>query len=302
MTWVTRWDAWREALGAPSSRQRANVNRFLETRPCMLYWGDSWFSTMLYLNLARQSVRRINGMGILIGKPGATAHGLFSTTQVKEKKKRLQNAPFDLICLSAGGNDALSERLAEVFKDFLKPLPVLKKLNGDQAYERLRQSGVFPKIKAAYVRVLDAIGDVQAKRTHLRVVGHAYTKITRIGVPADLTLDNIGLIAMLKEDVGPWLWNVMRHVVLSKSEAKRFAELMLVDGLLESVLRPLTANGEYGGFFSLADFSDLPAAKSDAFWNDEIHPTEAGFAALAKVLNDQIRTVVPGHKRGAITE
>jgi hypothetical protein len=301
MTWVTSWEAWRRVMGRPSSRQRRQVERFLETRPCMMYWGDSWFSSMLYLNLARQSVRRIDGLGILIGKPGATADKLFSVSQVKEKKGRLKGSPFDMVCLSAGGNDALSERLAAVFRDWVDRRRS-DVLSVDQAFEVLMESPVFPTVRGAYTRALDAIGEVQAGRPHLRAVAHSYARITRIGVAADLTVANIGLIALLKNDAGPWLWQVMQHVLADKSEARRFAERMLIDGLVASVLRPLTEPAEYGAFFSLADFSQLaaPEAEAETFWNDEIHPTEAGFAVLAGVLNTHIRNVLPAEKQQAV--
>ena len=77
MNWTTRWETWRTLMGAPSSLQRKRVEAFLQTRPSLLYWGDSWFSTPLYLNLARQSILGIDGMAMLIGKPGATASELF---------------------------------------------------------------------------------------------------------------------------------------------------------------------------------------------------------------------------------
>ena len=113
-SWVTMWEQWRDLMGAPSSAVRREINKLLETRPCMLYWGDSWFSTPLYLNLARQSMRRTDGLGILIGKPGAQAERLFTRSEVNDKVSRLRKWPFDIVCLSAGGNDALSDRLAQM--------------------------------------------------------------------------------------------------------------------------------------------------------------------------------------------
>ena len=53
MSWVTSWEAWRQAMGPHGSRQRRHVDDFLQAHPAVLYWGDSWFSTPLYLNLAR---------------------------------------------------------------------------------------------------------------------------------------------------------------------------------------------------------------------------------------------------------
>jgi lysophospholipase L1-like esterase len=299
MTWVTTWEAWRAAMGTPSSRQRKQVDKFLETHPSILYWGDSWFSTMLYLNLARQSIRRIDGMGILIGKPGATAERLFAPSEVKEKSGRLKRWPFDLVCLSAGGNDALAERLEAVFKDWVEGTRN-DKLSAEQAYEILLESNVLPTIRQAYVRVLEAIKRVREDKPNLRVLAHSYARITRVGAKADLTLGNIGLIALLKGDAGPWLWRVMRHVLRDEQAGREFADKLLIDGFLESVMQPLAAPEQYGSFFSVVDFSDVEQAQAATFWNDEIHPTEEGFAVLAERLNASIKSLLPAHKRDAV--
>src|SRR5690606_13062781 len=94
MSWVTRWEQWRRALGPSGSRQRANVEAFLDRHPAILYWGDSWFSSPLYLILARQSARRINGFGMIKGKPGALADSLLSTREVERMGDRIANNPF----------------------------------------------------------------------------------------------------------------------------------------------------------------------------------------------------------------
>ena len=109
--WTTRWEVLREMMGAPNSRRRKAVLDFLQSRPCLMYWGDSWFSTPLYLNLAKQSMLRIDGMAMLVGKPGATAAGLFTASQIRNYADRLKSNPFDALCLSAGGNDAYATQL-----------------------------------------------------------------------------------------------------------------------------------------------------------------------------------------------
>ena len=111
---------------------------------------------------------------------------------------------------------------------------------------------------------------------------------------------SIGLIALLKGDVGPWLWEVMRHVLHDEQAAREFADKLLVDGFLKSVMQPLASPEQYGSFFSVADFSDVEQAQAASFWNDEIHPTEEGFAVLAEHFNASIRSLLPAHKRNAV--
>ncbi|MET0581124.1 MAG: hypothetical protein ABWX88_09745 [Pseudoxanthomonas sp.] len=296
MSWVTSWEKWREAMGHAGSAHRRAVDAFLQTHPAIMYWGDSWFSTPLYLNLARQSAGHINGMGILLGKPGAEAAELFSASNVKSMVARLKNSPFDVLCLSAGGNDCLDDRLAQVFaawqntnKAKIEPLP---------AFEMLKQSGAFDEVFDAYDRLLKALAPVQAKRPHFRVIGHPYVPIHRIGAQADLTTANIGLIAWLKGDVGPWMWNRMQHVLQDQAAGKAFADLILVQGFKNGTLARLA--DRHGGLFSVADFSNLPGSSQDAFWNDEIHPTESGFLEISRLLNAEIRRRLPPAKAAAV--
>ena len=300
MTWTTRWETWRDLMGHRGSRQRQQVEALLATRACLLYWGDSWFSTPLYLNLARQSVLRIAGMAMLVGKPGATAAELFTADKARNYTARLKASPFDAVCLSAGGNDQLSERLAKIFAAWMPP-HAQPKIGARDAFDILLESGSLDGVRNRYATVLDAFGAVQGIRPHFRVLGHTYAPIQRIGAPADLTVANIGLVAWIKDDVGPWLWRVMQHVLEDPAEARAFARLLMVDGFRDRVLAPLASPGQFGGLFSYADFTGVPEAAAAAFWHDEIHPTEAGFAVLAKVLNRDLRQLMPPGKQWAIS-
>lgn len=298
MSWVTSWEQWRRTMGPSGSRQRKNVLAFLETHPAILYWGDSWFSTPLYLNLARQSARRVNGLSMIIGKPGAQASTLFASGEVERIGDRVANNPFDLVCLSAGGNDCLSDRLAGVFRKWIDRPGQQKKIDAAEAYAFFRDSKALDRVTATYVRVLDRLQAIQRKRPHLRVIGHPYVPVDDVGVPAKLSTSNIGLIAWVKDDVGPWLWTPMKDVVRSKDEAKVFARLMLEDGFRDSVLVPLSRT--YGGLFSLADFRGIDTG-TPGFWNDEIHPGEQGFATLSGRFNAAVRDALPAHKRHAVS-
>lgn len=299
MTWTTRWEVWRQVMDAPSSRQRERVNEFLRTRPALLFWGDSWFSTPLYLNLARQSLRRIDGMAMLVGTPGATASELFTADRIRTTAGRIKAWPFDVLCLSAGGNDQLSERLARVFAAWMPPARKAP-IDARQAFDLLAATPSFELIRARYEALLTALREVKAERPAFRVVGHSYAPLQKIGAKAILTVDNIGLIAWLKGDLGPWLWRPMQHVLPDIAQGKAFADLLLVQGFRDRVLAPLAHPGAFGDFFSYADFNLLPAVANGSFWNDEIHPTEAGFAELAVVLNAEIRRVLPAGKRAAV--
>lgn len=146
MNWTTRREVWRELMDRPSSAQRKRVETFLKTRPALLYWGDSWFSTPLYLNLARQSILRTDGMAMLIGKPGATASELFTAARIREIAGRVAGSPFDAVCLSAGGNDRLSDRLEKRFAAWIPPRRSAQ-LGAQEAFEFLAADGGFEVVR-----------------------------------------------------------------------------------------------------------------------------------------------------------
>jgi hypothetical protein len=300
MSWTTRWESWRELLGRPNTPQRRRVEAFLQTHPALLYWGDSWFSTPLYLNLARQSLLRINGMAMVVGKPGATASELFGGNNVAQMIDRILGSPFDVLCLSAGGNDQLSERLANSFSAW-QPPSQRPKITAQAAFAMLDAVDGFGPVRASYAKVLDAVRrKVLPTRPAFRVVGHTYAPLQRIGTPADLTVQNIGLIAWLKGEIGPWLWTPMQHVLIDLTEGKRFADLLLFKGFRDQVLAPLSAADAFGDLFSYADFEDFLPATQPNFWYDEIHPTEDGFGQLAQPFNMAVRSALPTVKWGAV--
>lgn len=293
---ITRWEELREITHGPK-RHRESVERWLGTRPALLYWGDSWFSTPLYPNLARQSAEAVDGLLMIAGKPGATAASLLSDAGIKSLVGRLTANPFDQLCLSAGGNDALDDRLEEVFAPWMdgsKP-----KIAAEAAFEILLRKKIFEGIQRRYQALFKAIRrEVLPKRPHFKVIGHSYVPIVLIGEKGALNVDNIGLIALLKKSVGPWLYGPMKHVLGDKAEARKFADLLLVDGFKQRVLEPLKA--ENGGLFDYADLSKATDLAQPRFWYDEIHPTEDGFARCVPVFNAVIRQALPAAKRGAV--
>ncbi len=140
---------------------------------------------------------------------------------------------------------------------------------------------------------------VKAARGSFRVIGHGYVPIQRIGLQADLTLANIGLVAWLKGELGPWLWKPMRHVLAGGEDAgKAFADMLLIDGFEHRVLGRLLAR--HPDLFAVADFSAVSGAVQDYFWNDEIHPSERGFAELAMAFNHALRRQLPANKQAAV--
>ncbi len=295
-TVLTRWEELRDITTGPK-RHRQAVADWLVARPAILYWGDSWFSTPLYPNLARQSAARIDGLRMIVGKPGATAAQLMGARDIERLCERIKANPFDLLCLSAGGNDALSDRLKAVFAPWMKGSKA--KIAPQEAFQILLASTLFDRLRGRYERLLEALAkQVLPGRPQFRVVGHGYAPLCRIGAAGDLTIDNIGLIAILKDDVGPWLFGPMAKVLADTAAGKAFADLLLLGGFRDQVLEPVRA--AHPGLFEYADLSTVAGLDDPARWYDEIHPTEDGFALCAPALNARLRAALPAAKRAAV--
>lgn len=282
------WNAVREASGTPSSRKRKVWREVLRARPAIAYWGDSWFSTPLYKNLYWNSFARIDGISLRLGGPGLTAAKMLTPGNCRNQAERLASREFDLVCLSIGGNDALGARLSTLFAG-------APRMPAEEAFQRVLDARVFEALRARYRVALSALAAVGGD---FRVIGHGYARLQRIGDPGKTSIKNLGLLAPLIGNVGPWLWPAMKGALGSKAEAKRFADLLLVDGFRDRVLAPSKA--DFPKLFSYADFSQVADADDPAFWYDEIHPTEAGFGVLATGYNAMIRAALPAAKRAAV--
>src|SRR5690606_39845298 len=90
------WGQLNAASGTPRTRARRDWQAWLERRPLIAYWGDSWFTTPLYRNLAWHSFSRIEGMSIRLGRPGLTAAGTLTPSACRGHAARLATDGFDL--------------------------------------------------------------------------------------------------------------------------------------------------------------------------------------------------------------
>lgn len=285
----SNWDVVKDATGTPNSRKRKVWREVLQNRPAIAYWGDSWFSTPLYKNLYWNSFARIDGISLRLGGPGLTAAKMLTPANCRDQAERLKSREFDLVCLSIGGNDALGARLTSLFDR-------APRMDADVAFQRLLDARVFDVLRERYHLVLSELAKVGS---NFRVVGHGYARLQKIGDPGKTSIKNLGLVAPLIGNVGPWLWPATKGALGTKAEAKRFADLLLVDGFRDRVLAPSKA--DFPRLFSYADFSAVAEADDPAFWYDEIHPTEAGFGVLATRYNAMIRAALPTAKRAAVT-
>lgn len=252
-----------------------------EATPVVFCEGDSWFSTPLAMNLLDWLVwpapdvetRGVplfgaGGLFFRTEDSGDLATDMFSTRGVRDLAGWYGTFAFDLVLVSAGGNDFVDAFLQRLFKG-------IRATDVANAFDRVVASGRYEEVRDAYARFIQAF---QAIRPATPILAHTYDYPQRMGQPAVLTLGNIGAAALLKQGMGPWIGNRIAHVLPDAADQRLFAR-RLIDGFVERVLVPLRDDPGTGRVF---DFIDLRGSLPNASqWFDEMHPTGAGFAELA---------------------
>jgi hypothetical protein len=251
--------------------------------PVVFCEGDSWFSTPLSMNLldwlvfpTPEEERRgvpIVGRGGLFFRAehsGDLAIDIFKPGRFNDLMRWYDSIDFDIALLSAGGNDFVGKFLRATFARQRAMTP-------QAAFDFMRATTTrFADVRAAYEF---ALGRMVALRPDTPIIGHTYAYPLRMGVPADLTIANIGAIAMLKDNAGPWIGPQMAKVLPTIAEQREFAALM-IDGFVELVLEPLANDRRFRGRFRYIDLrEEVPL---EANWFDEMHPTGAAFHRLSK--------------------
>lgn len=284
--------------------------RLLERTPVIFCEGDSWFSTPLGMNLldwivspAPEDEERgvpLFGNGGLFFRaehsgdtaarnPDNPKRSMFVRDNIDDIIGWYENFDFDLILLSAGGNDFVDTFLKQTFAG-------QSHLSAEAAFQRVVDSGKYREVREAYALFLQAA--LKAK-PNISILAHTYDHPRLIGRPGPLKLDNIGIAALLKKSVGPWIGPNIDAVVnadpgKTPDERRRFVR-MLIDGFEKNVLRELKNDPRFAGRF---DYVDLRGTlTSDNQWFDEMHPSDAGFHLLATKFRAAIIAKLPAAKR-----
>lgn len=258
----------------------------LATTPMILSEGDSWFSTPLYYNLVDWlEVRAPNAVFMRMENSGDLALDMFSGGNLRSISSRLKAFEFDVLLLSAGGNDFVDRFLRDAFKNSAPMSP-------EAALERVVTTGRYEEVLRAYQRMLDAAFKA---RPSLCVITHSYDYPRLMGEPAELSVEQIGLVALFKRSIGDWITKYVRHVLATEALQREFAK-RLIDAFFERVLTPLKT--QYGDSLDVVDFRGL--LTQDEQWNDEMHPSGAGFEDLARVFRAALRAALPQAKRAGI--
>lgn len=270
-------------------RRLKRNRRAFEATPVVFCEGDSWFSTPLSMNLLdwlvwptpEDEARGVplfgaGGLFFRTERSGDLATGMFTARGIRDLADWYDGFDFDLVLLSAGGNDFVDGFLQQTFRG-------AGRMDVDAAFQRVIDSGRFEQVGDAYRALVTRF---QAIRPHTPILAHSYDYPLRLGEPARLNLGSIGAAALLKQGVGPWIGNRIAHVLPDVVAQRAFAR-RLIDGFVERVLLPLRDARDTGRVF---DFVDLRGTlRQPTQWADEMHPTGAGFARLAERFRRDMR-------------
>ncbi len=266
----------------------------LEHTPIIFCEGDSWFSTPLTMNLLdwlvfpspeeeAQGVPLFGRGGLFFRdeSSGALATEMFTAEKVAKLKKWYKGFKFDLVLISAGGNDFVDDFLAELFEG-------QSALSVDEAVALVVNSGRYEEILAAYRVFIN--GFLEANPESI-FIGHTYDYPLKLGQPGELTVGNLGLAALLKRSVGDWIGTHIRGSLEHINEQRQFAK-RLVDEFKSRVLDELKA--EFTDQFFFVDFRG--SLTDENLWFDEMHPTGEGFFNLAQQYRAMIKARLPLEK------
>ena len=268
-----------------------------QTTPIIFCEGDSWFSTPLSMNTldwivyptpedeaAGVPLFGSGGLFFRAEHSGDLATEIFKPKKVKDLLAWFRAFEFDVVLLSAGGNDFVGDFLKKAFANAGSMTPA-------QAFTRVEDTGRFGDVLAAYTRLITAFH--QAKPS-VPILGHSYDYPIRLGQPAQLTAANLGAIALFKRSIGPWIEPHVARALPTLDAQREFAH-RLIDGFVAKVLEPLRDDPALGGAFDFVDLrGTLPQTAS---WFDEMHPTGTGFHELADKWRNAIAARLPAAKR-----
>ena len=258
----------------------------LANTPMILSEGDSWFSTPLYYNLVDWlEVHAPSAVFMRMEASGELAVDIFSGGNLRSVSSRLKAFEFDVLLLSAGGNDFVDRFLRDTFRSTHAMTP-------EDALQRVLDTKRYDEVLRAYQRMLDAAFKA---RPALRVITHSYDYPRLMGQAAELTVEQIGLVALIKRSIGDWIARHVKTALPTAAEQIAFARL-LMDEFFARVLTPLKQ--QYGDSLDVVDFRGTLAQDSD--WNDEMHPTGAAFERLAATLRVHVRDALPAAKKSGI--
>ena len=241
-------------------------------RPRIVSEGDSWFSFPFpdrgnLIDRLEPALRR--AALLRLERTGDTMAAMLSARAKRRLGFLLGRYAVDLLLFSGGGNDVLG---APGFDALLRP-----RAEAASWRDCLVDRAVADRLDAvdAGYRELFALRDAFRRGCAIVVHGYDYP------VPADRGIRQLGV--RLRR---PWMHPAMTSRGIVDPAEQRAIARELIDRFAGR-LRALADAHER------VTLVDLRGTLGDGDWGDEIHPSRAGFAKLARVLEREVRTLVP---------
>lgn len=244
--------------------------------PVIVAEGDSWFCypqpselTFPVISAAPKDIVLTLGREFAIftqAKPGDTALGMNQTLETPQGLLGVVvNRKPDVFLLSAGGNDLLGG--AGLERCLLKgPKPAVADYFGAAFRQR------FDDTVRRYTKILEV---VLAARPEVKAVLHSYAYAVVTGPGR-----------------GPWLFEPMTRLGIPPAQRNAVVR-EIVDRFHAALARQaarLNARAGDGPRVFLADAREAVGANE---WFDELHPSTAGFAKVARIVRQEILRAFP---------
>lgn len=234
--------------------------------------GDSWFSIPDIANIPLQLQNRFDLSLLCLADPGVTLAELSEGMAFARLRRLLGNEQFgqrwDAVLISIGGNDVLGPDMPRLLQpatsnrveDYINPVA---------------QQQVFDRIRQRIASIL-ALRDQSEINADTPLIFHSYSYITP---------RNVGHKVLAFRVAGPWVYPALLALGITDCGLQQAISRELTDRFYH-LLQELAGQSRQVHVIDVRNIiAPVPCAERDAqsdLWNDEIHPSSAGFACLAE--------------------
>ncbi len=230
--------------------------------------GDSWFRNPLVTDI----IDHLEASGkYAISRsdvPGRTLREMADQKQFLSRlRDRHSRDAVKCVLLSGGGNDMLDDKVlsAQILQKHPSPSSVL---------DFFKQQGHDDVLKTVRDDLLYMVGAVQKLKPGLPVITHTYD----YPIPRDAAAHFHKGIQFVK--AGPWIHRAMEKNGIPAVYGPEISK-KLIDDLHDKVLQP--ARACFPGVLHIVDLRGILDGDV-SLWDDEIHPTGAGFERITRRL------------------
>lgn len=243
-----------------------------------LYLGDSWFQYPLrrFADLqARIDTRfRSHVLGLDDSYPGRDADetmGLIERWRGFAAELARIRKPFNLICVSMGGNDIIGKDFAQHLFEEPTNQPQFDWPWSDSVPDVVRSRISIKSVRQAFDTVAFAYGLIFKLRDDLApgatVLTHTYADVT----PSNTPYTFLGI------KTGPWIWGPLtRAGINDPGEQRKISRWLLLS--FANMMNEVAESAERA--IVLDTREELP--DFEGWWDNEIHPQGRGFKLLAE--------------------